>query len=147
MENVNLPVNTIILHFIVASMNLMENIIRSHIKKDAVNASNNSEVQMKSKELMEEVRKLEKKESLCAYCKNDVAECSSVPEFSGDEVIECNAFEIVSNNEMWFLKRCRNTLRLCFKGDTKVLIDFNKCDGDSELNSFTNILKELFKTY
>lgn len=93
----------------------------------------------------EEFVKKAKVDSMCSYCKHNIAECASVPEFSGDEVIECNAFEIVSNDEMWFLKRCKSTLQLCFKSDTKVLINFKECTGNIELNSFTDMLEELFK--
>lgn len=90
-----------------------------------------------------------KVDSLCAYCQSEVSKCTGKAEFhkDNDNVINCTEFKITGHDAMWFLKRCKRTLRLCFKSDTKVLINFNKCHGDEELNAFGSMLKELFKEF
>ncbi len=66
-----------------------------------------------SKEIAEEIMKFQQIENLCSICKKHPAECDSVTEeqkWIDDTVIQCSKLEILNDEELWLLKRCKNLI-------------------------------------
>ncbi|MDD5589067.1 MAG: hypothetical protein PHP92_03385 [Candidatus Nanoarchaeia archaeon] len=102
------------------------------------------------KEIAKEIMKFQQIKNLCSACKFHPAEChvaSDGTQWHNDDVIECDNFEILSDEEIWFLKRCRNIIKRIM--EDKIVIKFGEVNEPQTetCKMFCEILKDLYKQW